>query len=270
MPHINKLAGHIKENASQLAEQVVDDVLAKIDLIISKEETDLAVCMYTTFMNFIGDTLDTREKGVPAELIEWSKSNAWAIVEAGGKVSDIIVRYPPTREVFAEMVETFSAQFELSTHDALYVLTRINEMLDISLDETVIAFEKLSDQYKDKMQKEVKELSAPIVPLQDGVAVLPLMGSITKERADYIQEKVVPKIPQLNIECLIIDFSGISTINETTANHIHQIGDVLRLLGIRIITSGISPQLALTSVKGGLDMARVRSYSSVQQALQHI
>ncbi|WP_368505004.1 STAS domain-containing protein [Alkalihalophilus sp. As8PL] len=270
MSSLSNLTNHFKEDALLLAEQVVENVLNKLQLTISTEEHNTAISMYMTFMSFIGDTLESGEKGVPTALIEWSKLNAEAIVVAEGNISDIIVRYPPTREVFAELVEELSSQFELSLRDSLYVFTRINEMLDISLDETVIAYERLTEKYKKDMQKEVDELSSPIVPVREGIAVLPLMGKIDSNRADYLLEKVVPKVQQLNLDYLIVDFSGISTMDELTAHHIHQIGSVLRLLGIDLITTGINPTLALTSVKGGLDMENVKAYSSVKQALETI
>jgi rsbT co-antagonist protein RsbR len=270
MASLSNLANHFKENAPQLAVEVVENVLNKIQLTISIEEQETAVCMYTRFMSFIGDTILYDRKGVPSALIEWSKQNAESIVVAEGKISDIIVRYPPTREVFAELVEELSSSFELSINEALFVFIRINEMLDISLDETVIAYERLTEKYKKEMQKEMEELSSPIVPVREGIAVLPLMGKIDSNRADYLLEKVVPKVQQLNLDYLIVDFSGISTMDELTAHHIHQIGSVLRLLGIDLITTGINPTLALTSVKGGLDMENMRAYSSVKQALETI
>ncbi|WP_334314220.1 STAS domain-containing protein [Aneurinibacillus sp. Ricciae_BoGa-3] len=64
------------------------------------------------------------------------------------------------------------------------------------------------------------ELSAPIVPVRDGVAVLPLIGTIDTNRAKFILEKVVPRVSELNIHCLIVDFSGIHIIDTAVAGRL--------------------------------------------------
>jgi rsbT co-antagonist protein RsbR len=70
-------------------------------------------------------------------------------------------------------------------------------MLDISINETIQAFERRKDKIIKEAQEEVNELSAPIVPIQDGMAVLPLIGAIDTNRAKYLLEKVVPNISRL-------------------------------------------------------------------------
>jgi rsbT co-antagonist protein RsbR len=46
-------------------------------------------------------------------------------------------------------------------------------------------------------QKIRKYLSAPVVLIQEGVAVLPLVGKIDSYKASYILERGVPKIAEL-------------------------------------------------------------------------
>jgi rsbT co-antagonist protein RsbR len=226
--------------------------------------------MYNNFFKFLGRLLNNEEEKAPAELLEWSRLNAEGQVGENGRISEIVKRYAPTRDVFADLVMDFSDQFNLSTKDTVLLLKRINQMLDISLDETVQSYEHFSELYKEQMMKEVEELSAPVVPIMEGIAVLPLIGKIDHNRADILLNKVVPKISQLQLNYLIADFSGISHLDEITARNIHEIGNVLRLLGIHIITTGISPKLALTAVHSGINLSRVTSFATVKQALDYL
>jgi rsbT co-antagonist protein RsbR len=114
------------------------------------------------------------------------------------------------------------------------------------------------------------ELSAPIVPIKDGVAVLPLIGVLDEYRVTYILEKVVPRIADLRIRQLITDYSGILTIDEDIARSLYQIENILGLLGIQAIVTGLRPELAQTIVNAGINMSATPTFAHVKQALESI
>ncbi|MDS8826518.1 hypothetical protein RLL96_01095, partial [Streptococcus pneumoniae] len=84
---------------------------------------------------------------VPDALIEWSKQNAEMQVSAGGKISEIVVRYPPTRVVMAELFTELSVKSGLSLEENALVIKRVNTLLDVSLNETFFAFERFQEKY---------------------------------------------------------------------------------------------------------------------------
>ena len=143
-------------------------------------------------------------------------------------------------------------------------------MLDVSLNETIFAFEHMSNKYKDDMQKELISLSAPIVPVRDEVVVLPLIGYIDEERIRYIMETVVPKIAAMEVDYVIADFSGVLTINSYVAQALHQVGSMLRLMGIKVVSTGMRPELVQVVVNSNIEMSSQHSYSTVKQALENI
>ncbi len=264
------LSTYLINESTLLAEDIVKRVLEKINTTIPVDEQNKAISMYNNFFEYLGRLLKNEEEKAPAGLLEWSRLNAEGQVGESGRISEIVKRYAPTREVFADLVLNFSDQFNLSTKDTVLLLKRINQMLDISLDETVLAYEHYSELYKEQLRKEVEDLSAPIVPIMEGIAVLPLIGKIDYDRADFLLNKVVPEISQLQLNYLITDFSGISHLDEVTARNIHEIGNVLRILGIDIITSGITPTLALTAVHSGINLSRITSFATVKHALDYL
>jgi rsbT co-antagonist protein RsbR len=143
-------------------------------------------------------------------------------------------------------------------------------MLDLSLNETLFAFERLSDQIEQETQKEMAELSAPVVPIKEGVAVLPLIGSLDSYRAHYILENVIPRIAEEKVNYLIADFSGLHNIDLDIARYLFQIENVLRLLGITTIITGLRPKLAQTAVLGGIDLTSLKTFATVKQAVENI
>lgn len=271
MSTVDQFSSYIRENASSISEEIVEYVVERSKPGISEEEKANALAMYIKLLGFFGESLDTeREDFVPEHLIEWSKSNAEMQVDNGGRLSEIIIRYPLTRDIFTEILTRSSLSVGLSTADTAFIIKQINRMLDVSLNETVFAFERLSEQSKHAMQRELIALSAPIVPIRDEVVVLPLIGYFDEERANYIMETAVPKIAAMNVDYVIVDFSGVITINRHVAESLHQIGNMLRIMGIKVVTSGMRPELVQVVINSNIEMASTYSFSTVKQALENI
>jgi rsbT co-antagonist protein RsbR len=57
-------------------------------------------------------------------------------------------------------------------------------------------------------------------------------------------------------------------IDTAVANHIFKIHEVLRLLGVNAIATGIRPELAQTVVNGGIDFSSIKTYANVKQAIE--
>ncbi|WP_051348567.1 STAS domain-containing protein [Peribacillus kribbensis] len=148
----------------------------------------------------------------------------------------------------------------------------VNDQIVYIFDELIRDFTKITKIITEKsvkaIEKEMLEIAAPIVPIKKGMAVLPLIGDFHETRATYITENVIPKISKSNIHTLIIDLSGINVFDTFVAQHIFQIRDILKLLGISPVISGIRPALAQTAVQLGINISDIEAYSSVQQVLE--
>nr|WP_231618159.1 STAS domain-containing protein [Fictibacillus sp. 23RED33] len=141
-------------------------------------------------------------------------------------------------------------------------------MLDVSINETVLAFERKSEEILEKTRSELRELSTPVVPIENGLAVLPLIGSIDADRTEHLMNFVLPKIPELQVECLIMDFSGIVVMDTEVAGHIFNVYRVLGLLGIEVLVTGLRPALAISAVSEGIDFSSIKTFANVKQAIE--
>ncbi|RIW34677.1 STAS domain-containing protein [Bacillus salacetis] len=267
---IYKLAAFLKAENTQIANDIVDSVILKMNLSLSDVEVGRAINMYQDLLEFLSLSLQTENMDIPEELIEWSKQNAYAQVSANKKISEIILRYPPTREIFTDFVSRWAYHYQLSTEEYTLVLKKINRMLDVSLEKTVIAFEEYNAKVKEGFEEEIDIISFPIVPLTENMAVVPLVGRLDEHRANHLIDSVLPKVNNLKINYLIMDFSGVCEIDELAARSIHNAVSMLKLLGIQVISTGISPKLAYTAVSIGVGAVGVNSYQSVRQALESL
>lgn len=262
---------YISENADLLSAEVVESVVREMGLNIPAWEKEQAVTMYVELLSFFGQSLLEGDRiEVPESLVEWSKKNAEMQVASGGKISEIVIRYPVTRQVFSEIFTRLSLQFELSVVENAKSIKGINAILDVSLNETFYAFERFSEKYQAEKQAELLNLSAPIVPVLEDVVVLPLVGVIDSYRIAHILNNVIPRVAEKSVHHVVIDFSGVLTIDAHIAQSIQQIGGTLKLMGIHVVIAGLRPDLVQTIVQSGIDMLDADVYATVKQALESV
>ncbi len=117
-------------------------------------------------------------------------------------------------------------------------------------------------------QKEmINELSAPIMPIADGIGILPLVGEIDTYRAKMILESVLDQCSSLRLSYLFLDISGVPIVDTMVAYQIFKVIDSTKLLGIETTISGIRPEIAQTVVKLGIDFSQVKTEQSLAKAL---
>lgn len=112
------------------------------------------------------------------------------------------------------------------------------------------------------------EISTPIVPIIDGLAVLPLVGSVDGDRSMRLLDIIPQKVQGEKLQCLIIDVSGIYNIDNVVAEFLTKIDYIMRLVGIKLIFTGIRPELALKAVEARVDFSQLTTMGTVKHALK--
>ncbi|CAH0345876.1 PAS domain S-box protein [Bacillus sp. CECT 9360] len=118
-------------------------------------------------------------------------------------------------------------------------------------------------------KREIYEVSTPLVPVLDGISVLPIVGSIDIDRANYLLESIPSKIKKEEVRCLVIDFSGIYNFCEVVSDFLMKITAIMRLLGIDMIITGIRPELAQIAVENGVDLSSTKTMATVKEAVKY-
>jgi len=106
--------------------------------------------------------------------------------------------------------------------------------------------------------------------LTDGVAVLPIIGDITEKRANIIIQSTLEQSTRLSLRYLIVDLSGIVRVDESVIHHLISMVNMLKLIGVTPILTGIRPEHAVTMVHHHLLIGDVLVKNSLQAALAHI
>jgi rsbT co-antagonist protein RsbR len=159
--------------------------------------------------------------------------------------------------VFSLKQPLFNTLNRSTTHSPAQV-TELIWSVTLLLDElglfTLEVFQKSREEVIVRQQREIAELSTPVVKLWDGVLALPLIGTLDSQRTQVVMENLLQTIVDTEAAIAIIDITGVPTVDTLTAQHLLKTVAAARLMGADCIISGIRPQIAQTMVHLGVEL----------------
>ncbi|WP_423408779.1 RsbT co-antagonist protein RsbRA [Heyndrickxia sp. MSNUG] len=114
----------------------------------------------------------------------------------------------------------------------------------------------------------LQELSAPLIPVFDGITVMPLVGTIDTERAKQIMENLLKGAVKHRSEVVLIDITGVPVVDTMVAHHIIQAADAVRLIGAKCMLVGIRPEIAQTIVNLGIDLNQFTTKNNLKKGIE--
>ena len=133
---------------------------------------------------------------------------------------------------------------------------------------TMEAYQTSREGVIERQQRELLELSTPVVELWDDVLALPLVGTLDSQRTQIVMETLLQKIVETGASIAIIDITGVPTVDTLVAQHLLKTVAATRLMGADCIISGIRPQIAQTIVHLGVDLGEVITKATLADAFQ--
>ena len=131
---------------------------------------------------------------------------------------------------------------------------------------TTEVHQKGRDEVITRQQREMLELSTPVVELWQGILALPLIGTLDSSRTQVVMESLLEKIVATGASIAIIDITGVPTVDTLVAQHLLKTVAAARLMGADCIISGIRPQIAQTIVHLGVDLNSVTTKATLADA----
>ncbi len=113
----------------------------------------------------------------------------------------------------------------------------------------------------------LRSLAAPVIRVGAGVLALPLIGALDRERVQVALTALLAHIAGGQVRRVVLDLTGAVAVDAEAAAALLRIIRVLQLQGTAPVLTGIQPALAQAIVAGGLELAHVRCFGSVEDAL---
>ena len=117
-------------------------------------------------------------------------------------------------------------------------------------------------------QEAIRELSTPVLLLRPGLLLLPIIGLIDTRRARQLTEQLLRSVRTNRAAVVVIDVTGVPSVDTKVANHLVQTVEAARLMGAVSIVSGIAPDIAQTMVRLGIDLRRIRTVGDLQSGIE--
>lgn len=115
----------------------------------------------------------------------------------------------------------------------------------------------------------IRELSTPLLPLSDGVVMLPLVGTLDSVRSVLVMETLLQGVAEHHADIALLDITGVPVMDTTVANVLVQTAQAAKLLGATVILTGIGPTIAQTLVSLGIDLTGIITRSSLQDGVAY-
>lgn len=145
------------------------------------------------------------------------------------------------------------------------VLTSVDEWVEPLIRQLVNEYSGSWEHIVSLQRVALQELSAPLIPVMEGITIMPLIGTIDTERAKLIMENLLEGAIKHNSEVVLIDITGVPVVDTMVAHHIIQAAEAVRLIGSTCILVGIRPEIAQTIVNLGIDLSNFPTKSSLKK-----
>lgn len=119
----------------------------------------------------------------------------------------------------------------------------------------------------ERLMSTIEEISTPLLNIYEGVILLPVIGGMDNRRAQLMIGALLEAISSQQTQVLILDITGMPTIDTQVANVLVQSAQSALLLGARVILCGMTPDVAQVVVSLGIDLSIFQTCSDLQAAL---
>jgi rsbT co-antagonist protein RsbR len=153
-------------------------------------------------------------------------------------------------------------------------LRRMRDELDQRVKERTAELAKVNGALKAELaarkqaEEAIRALSTPVLPIRERLLILPLIGVVDSTRALQLTEQLLGSIRTYRAKAVVIDITGVPIVDSKVANHLLQTVEAARLMGASVIVTGISPEIAQTLVRIGLDLSRLRTKTDLMGGLE--
>ncbi len=117
-----------------------------------------------------------------------------------------------------------------------------------------------------EQQAALERLGAPVIPVFRGVILVPLVGV---SAATHVHGTLLAAVQQHQARFVVLDITGLPTIEPEVARALEQAASGVRLLGATLLVVGMGPRAAAELVAQGTGLRHVEVFRDLQSGFEH-
>ncbi|MGX4610283.1 STAS domain-containing protein [Priestia sp. JNUCC 25] len=204
-------------------------------------------------------------------MVKWTTEVVNSRIKFDTPIYEVVEALSKTRKIIWTYVKTYSLIHSSITKEDILSWSEVyHTTFDKLINEFSEQYYKITRQKISLQQELIDETSFPVIPIVDHIAVLPLVGLIDEIKGDSIIEVVPKRCAEKHIRHLVIDLSGVNYVDTYVAHKFFDLINILQLLGIHAIMSGVSLDMAQTAVNVGISFNKIETFGHLKQALSSL
>ena len=257
---LQELVAYLRENRTKLREEWAQRISdAELLQVMSDEE------IFSEATEVYDNYMDALESGSIENLQTYARELSERIIPRGVETDEVLgivllLRDALARSLFARYQEDMD------------LLNRILDAYEPAANRIAVtvgvSFVEERERVISEQQDAIRELSTPVLQVRDRLLILPIIGVLDTARARQLTEQLLGAIRDNRATVVVIDITGVATIDETVANHLVQTVEASRLMGASTILTGLSPDIAQTLVDLGVDLGMMKTVGDLQGGLE--
>lgn len=116
-------------------------------------------------------------------------------------------------------------------------------------------------------QTEVPESQFPVTQLWENILVVPIVGAMNESRTRKLMETLLEKTQDSGAKVVIVDLSGVATMDTQVSKRLMDLGEAVRLMGAKYIICGIRPDQTHSLVDLGINLGNIETHHDLSAAL---
>lgn len=255
-----ELVAHLRENRTQLREEWARRITeAKLLTAMTKDE------IFAEATSIYDNYVDVLETGAVEALGAYARNLSERIIPRGVETNEVVGIVLLLRDVLARsLFKKYESNFD--------VLNRVLDTYEPAANRiavtVAVGFVQERERIIREQQRAIRELSTPVLPVREGMLILPIIGVIDPQRARQLTGQLLQGIRTNRAKVVVIDITGVPSIDSTVANHLVQTVEAARLLGATAIVTGLSPEIAQTLVTLGVDLTKMNTVGDLRGGIE--
>jgi PAS domain S-box-containing protein len=127
----------------------------------------------------------------------------------------------------------------------------------------------LQEQMLRVQEETLRSISTPLLPIAPGVLVVPLVGQMTRERADQVIETLLHGVSDQQARIAIFDVTGVSEAGPEVTDALVRAARSVRLLGAEIVITGIRPSVAQALVHLDAELGGIVTRGTLERGVAY-
>ncbi len=255
-----ELVAHLRDNRTQLRQEWANRI-TDASLLSSMTPHEIFSEATSVYDNYV----EVLETGSVEALQHYAQNLSERIIPRGVETHEVVGIVLLLRDVLARsLFEKYHKDFSL-----------LNQILDAyepaanRIANTVsVSFVQERERVIRQQQDSIRELSTPVLQVRERLLILPIIGVLDTQRAWQLTEQLLSGIRAHRAKVVVVDITGVADIDVSVANHLVQTVDACRLMGAGVIITGLSPEIAQTLVRIGVDLSKMNTVGDLQGGIE--